>query len=61
MAIAEPPIESPTETDKRAAAELGITPEEMVRILDVWSKHAREVVLERRQARVANDARIVVE
>ncbi|AVD99298.1 hypothetical protein SEA_BILLNYE_110 [Streptomyces phage BillNye] len=61
MATAEPPIESPTETDKRAAAELGITPEEMVRILDVWSKHARDVALERRKARVANVQRIVVE
>ncbi len=61
MAVAEPPIESPTETDKRAAAELGITPEEMVRILDVWAKHAKAVVLERRQKRVANVERIVVE
>ncbi len=60
MAVAESPIESPTETDKRAAAELGITPEEMVRILDVWSKHARDVVLERRE-RLANAQRTVIE
>ena len=54
-------MEEPTESDKRAAAELGITPEEMVRILDVWSKHARDVALERRKARVANTKRTVVE
>lgn len=60
MAIVEPPIESPTETDKRAAAELGISPDEMVHILDVWSKHAKEVILERRE-RLANVSRTVVE
>jgi hypothetical protein len=56
-------MEEPTETDKRAAAELGITPEEMVRILDVWSKHAGDVARERRDRlkQVASTKRTVVE
>jgi hypothetical protein len=53
--------EEPTESDKRAAAELGITPEEMVRILDVWAKHARDVAKERRTARLASANLVVVE
>lgn len=53
-------MEEPTESDKRAAAELGISPEEMVRILDVWSKHARDVALERRE-KLANAKRTMVE
>jgi hypothetical protein len=51
--------ESPSETDRRAAAELGITPEELVRIMDVWMKHAGEVARERREA-LANAKRTVV-
>jgi len=43
----------PSETDIRAAAELGITPEEMVRINEVWMKHAAEVINERRAKRLA--------
>lgn len=44
-------MREPTETDKRAAAELGITPEEMARINSVWMKHAAQVAKEIRLAR----------
>lgn len=39
----------PTLTDQLAASKLGITPEEMVQIMDIWMESSKEVVMERRR------------
>jgi len=51
-------------SDERAAEELGISMDELVRIMDVWMKHAGENAYERqrrRKRRLANPKRTVVE
>jgi len=51
-------------TDERAAEELGMTVDELVRIMDTWMKHAGENARERvrrRKERLANAQRTVVE
>lgn len=39
----------PTESQRRAAAELNMPVEEIVRIMDVWEKHAMNFILEKRK------------
>jgi hypothetical protein len=55
--------ENPSETDRRAAAELGIPVEELVRIMDVWMKHAAIVAKERRDRlnQLASNRRTMVD
>lgn len=50
--------------DKRAAEELGLTVDELVHIMDTWSKHAGDVAREgarRWRQKVANAQRTMIE
>lgn len=51
-------------TDERAAEELGLDTDELIRIMDVWMKHASEIAYERQRRRsngpLASKTRTVV-